>query len=121
MGGSFGPESVAGLGRNTQGVPNDRAIPFDLLLPLPQRCRTSREREDTALREAIDASQAEHPTAGYRQVQAYLRRRPLGDRRICGIIKLFSLVERHPSSSGSQSPWRTALSNHLTADCATNA
>ena len=106
-----------------EGLPNDQAIPFDLLLPLPQCCLASRKRKDTALREAIDVIQAEHPTAGYRRAQAYLRRRgrPLGERRICEIIKLFSLVERHPSSSGSQSPWRTALSNHLTADCATNA
>ena len=74
-------------------MPNDRAIPFDLLLPLPQCCLASRKRKDTALREAIDVSQAKYPTAGYRRVQAYLRRRPLGERRICEIIKLFLLVE----------------------------
>lgn len=59
----------------------------------PKRARESREREDAALRDAIEAIQVEHPTAGYRRVQVYLRRRGrfVGERRIRRIMKQFSL------------------------------
>jgi transposase InsO family protein len=59
----------------------------------PKRSRASREREDASLRDAIESVQAEHPTAGYRRVQVYLRRRGrwVGERRIRRIMKRFSL------------------------------
>jgi putative transposase len=59
----------------------------------PKRSRESREREDAELREAIESVQAEHPTAGYRRVQVYLRRRGrwVGERRIRRIMRRFSL------------------------------
>lgn len=59
----------------------------------PKRPRASREREDAALRDAIEAVQADFPRAGYRTVQVYLRRqgRFVGERRIRRIMKRFSL------------------------------
>jgi putative transposase len=56
----------------------------------PQRPRASREREDAALRDAIEAVQADFPRAGYCTVQRYLRRR-VGERKIRRIMKQFSL------------------------------
>ena len=59
----------------------------------PKRARESREREDTSLRDAIEAVQVDFPRAGYRTVQVYLRRRGrfVGERRIRRIMKQFSL------------------------------
>lgn len=59
----------------------------------PQCSRASREHEDAELRHAIESVQAEFPKAGYRTVQAYLRRagRRVGERRIRRIMKQFSL------------------------------
>lgn len=59
----------------------------------PKRSRTSREREDAGLRDAIEAIQADFPQAGYRTVQQYLKRRGrfIGERRIRRVMKQFSL------------------------------
>ncbi len=59
----------------------------------PKRPRSSREREDAELRDAIEAVQADFPRAGYRTVQQYLRRRGriVGERRIRRVMRHFSL------------------------------
>ena len=59
----------------------------------PKRSRASRERADAALRDQIEAVQADFPRAGYRTVRVYLRRRGrfVGERRIRRVMKRFSL------------------------------
>lgn len=59
----------------------------------PKRSRALREREDTELRDAIEAVQVGFPKAGYRTAQRYLRRtgRFVGERRIRRIMRQFSL------------------------------
>ena len=59
----------------------------------PKRCRAEREREDAALRDAIEAVQVVHPKAGYRTAQVYLRQRGhvVGERRLRRVMKEYSL------------------------------
>jgi putative transposase len=59
----------------------------------PKRPRWGRELEDAEIRDAIEAIQIEHPCAGYRTVQVYLRRkgRWIGERRIRRVMKQFCL------------------------------
>ena len=59
----------------------------------PKRPRWGRELEDAEIRDAIGAIQIEHPCAGYRTVQVYLRRkgRWIGERRIRRVMKQFCL------------------------------